>query len=80
MYNSFTDFFINIKGCLNEGIRVSRRGILRVRISLFDMGSHKGMYSTQVFKYARIEDQAYRGIDPRHSNASRKIANKFTFQ
>lgn len=49
-------------------------------MSLFGMGSHKSTYSTRVFKYATIEDQVHRGIDPRHSHASRKIAYQLAFQ
>ncbi|KZS47091.1 hypothetical protein AWU65_14735 [Paenibacillus glucanolyticus] len=52
----------------------------RRSLRCFDMGSHKDMYSTQVFKYATIEDQGRRRIGLRYSNTSRKIANKSTFQ
>lgn len=37
------------------------------------------MSSTQAIKYATIEDQVHMGVDPRHSIASCKIANKLTF-
>ncbi|WP_194541053.1 hypothetical protein [Paenibacillus sp. JZ16] len=38
----------------------------------------KEMSSTRVFKYATIEDQGRRRMDPRRSKAIRKIAYQFT--